>query len=261
MFLIFICQHTLDKDRKNCWHGEEITSRPCHQTNFKPASSSGLLLSPWSTAQPPTSAPPPSEWPCPAAVCPCLRVSPWPAPKHCMSVSNRKLTWAQRQAISYDGGARDQLNQSNLGGRSVAKWRWKVRERWGLTVRAHIVGRKVAGEVAELTDHIKTAAPCWNSPQRTLTSVWCGDCEGSVLRDSDKSLLFLWTTQPSKQEVAKSETGSRKLLARMICAHWLWSTSREQQQTRTWNCVWVYQCVSDCMCMCKERKRKRRTPD
>lgn len=44
------------------------------------------------------------------------------------------------------------------------------------------------------------------------------------------------------QEVAESETGNRKLLARMICAHWLESTSREQQQICTWNSVHVW-CV------------------
>lgn len=58
------------------------------------------------------------------------------------------------------------------------------------------------------------------------------------------------STRLGEQEVAESETGNRKLLARMICTHWLWSTSREQQQTRTWNCVGV------CACVCRWRKRK-----
>lgn len=35
------------------------------------------------------------------SVCQCLRLSPWPASKHCMNVSNRKLTLALRHTISY----------------------------------------------------------------------------------------------------------------------------------------------------------------
>lgn len=156
-----------------------------------------------------------------------------------MSVSNRKLTWAQRQTISYDGGARDQLNQSNVGGRSVAKGRWKVRERWGLKEVEADGGRRTS-QVRRRSSRITSRQQLFIKTEREV--VWRDDC--------DKWLLFLWTTRLSKQEVAESETGSRKLLARMICAHWLWSTSREQQQTRTWNCVWVYQCVLDCMCVC-----------
>lgn len=164
-------------------------------------------------------------------------------------------TGSWHEAISYDGGARDQLNQSTVEGRSVAKERWKVRERWGLKVSGKKRSRWEGGK------HRITLRPQLFI-ETVHNVVWCNNCEGFVLKDCDKSLLFSWTTHPSKQEVAESETGSRKLLARMMCAHWLWSTSREQQQHLEL-CVGVSVCVRlyMCVCACKERKRKGQTTD
>lgn len=78
------------------------TSNQRHRLDSEPVR---FFHPPWSMAQPLVNPPPPHHrCPRPAPVCPCLRALPWPASKHCMNVSNRKLTWAHRQAASYDRG-------------------------------------------------------------------------------------------------------------------------------------------------------------
>lgn len=73
-------------------------------------------------------------------------------------------------------------------------------------------------------------------------NIWgCPFCMDLKKRAMTYHLCFIGPEfiQLQGQEVAESETGKRKLLARMICTHWLQSTSREQQQISTWNSVRV----------------------